>query len=199
MAVRALVACAAVAVVMTACDAEGESSAPAPPSPRAPAAPSPSPRPFRPPSTASVRSQPGLPPAVADERAGIIVAARREDPEFLRFLLKPRVFLSDYGFGKDPVDRWLAAKDEPLEIMGTLLKMPYTKERTNEGLLFRWPAYTAESTRSDMTSEDRRLFLKVMSRREVRNLFWPEFGYVGPRLGILRDGTWWYFVSAGNP
>jgi hypothetical protein len=31
------------------------------------------------------------------------------------------------------------------------------------------------------------------------NAFIPEYGYTGPRLGILADGTWWFFLSGGAP
>src|SRR5688500_10861647 len=113
---QAVIALTALAFLLGACEgARRPSSSSVPPTSPAPASassPAPTPTPLPPPSTASVRPQPGLPPAVADKRAGIIVAARRGDPDFLRFLLKPPVFLSDYGFGKIPVDRWIAPKDK---------------------------------------------------------------------------------------
>lgn len=31
------------------------------------------------------------------------------------------------------------------------------------------------------------------------NAFIPEYGYTGPRLGILSDRTWWFFLSGGAP
>ena len=36
-------------------------------------------------------------------------------------------------------------------------------------------------------------------RGRGRSLILPEYGYVNPRLGILADGTWWFFVLEGGP
>jgi hypothetical protein len=33
-----------------------------------------------------------------------------------------------------------------------------------------------------------------MTEREFARLVPYEYGYVGPRLGILADGTWWFFI-----
>ena len=44
---------------------------------------------------------------------------------------------------------------------------------------------------------DRKLFLTLVSPKELRGLFPLELGYIGPSLGIVRDGTWWFF-EGGN-
>lgn len=130
-----------------------------------------------------------------------MTAAERGDYELLRPFLNPEVFLSDYGFGIDPIERWRKLDDEPLTVMRALLFMSYVEEDTNEGRIFRWPVYGSETkTLGDISPRDRRRFLSVMSREEFRRII-PndEFGYVGPRLGILADGTWWFFLLEPGP
>ncbi|MGH2807332.1 MAG: hypothetical protein ACRDKT_08650, partial [Actinomycetota bacterium] len=60
---------------------------------------------------------------MAETRAGILAAAADRDYEALREWLEPNVFLSDFGFGIDPTNRWEAKGDAPLEIMAALLAM----------------------------------------------------------------------------
>lgn len=149
--------------------------------------------------------QPGLSDEAQDVRAQILTAAEREDYELLRPVLDPEVFLSDFGFGTqeepDPIGRWSEMGDEPLQMMGVLLQMNHEEEETNEGHLFRWPRYD-ENTKSldEISDRDRKAFRSIMTRREFRRLI-PneEFGYVGPRLGILAEGTWWFFILEPGP
>lgn len=152
----------------------------------------------------TVAPEGGLPPEVAEVRSGILLAAQRGDYDMLRPLLDPEVFLSDFGFGADqpdPISRWEAQGPHPLQLMGVLLDMPHAVEDTNEGILYRWPTYNAETNSlRELRRVDRRAFRSVMSAREVRLLV-PneEYGYVGPELGILQDGTWWFFIVGGGP
>ena len=60
-------------------------------------------------------------------------------------------------------------------------------------------AVRAEFEAREMSESDRELFRQVMTEAEVENLILPEYGYVNPRLGILADGTWWFFVLEGGP
>ena len=154
------------------------------------------------PSTSSsldVPPQRGVPPRVGTVRAVIIDAARRRDYELLRPIVDPKVFLSDYGFGVDPLARWQERGREPLETMATLLKMSFTKRKTGEGLLYEWPSYDEESSAAELRARDRRLFLEILPKKQVARLFGPDYGYIGPHIGILRDGTWWIFVLEGGP
>jgi hypothetical protein len=45
----------------------------------------------------------------------------------------------------------------------------------------------------------RRALRKVMSETELRDAILPKYGYTAPRLGILADGRWWFFVFRGGP
>ncbi|MGH2806046.1 MAG: hypothetical protein ACRDKT_02100, partial [Actinomycetota bacterium] len=119
----------------------------------------------------------------------------------LREWLEPNVFLSDFGFGFDPTSRWERKGDAPLEIMAALLTMDYVESDTNEGHLFQWPVYDAETkSASDISPADRNKFLDVMTREEYRRLVPDaEYGYIGPKLGILKDGTWWFFIQEPGP
>jgi hypothetical protein len=145
-----------------------------------------------------IATQRGLPPEVAEVRAGILGAAEHGRYEMLRPYLDPEVFLSDFGFGTrgepDPIARWKALGPEPLEVMAALLAMGYEEMETNEGHLYEWPPYGPESHSRDLRPRDRDRFLTIMSSPELRALFGSETGYIGPRLGILRDGTWWFFI-----
>lgn len=145
-----------------------------------------------------------LPSEVDRVRSGIVAAAASGDYDMLRPFLEPESFLSDFGFGADvpdPISRWEDLGAEPLQVMAILLDMEHVKEETNEGLLYRWPTYD-EETRSleQLRSADKRAFRSVLTAGELRRLV-PndEYGYVGPRLGILEDGTWWFFLLEGGP
>lgn len=151
-------------------------------------------------SVSSTRSAEGLPGQVAATRSAILAAAEAGDYGELRPVLDPEVFLSDFGFGNepDPAARWEEQGPEPLETMRALLRMPHSVRHTNEGTLYQWPRFDADSTVEDLTLPERDLLLTFMSEEELQNAFLPELGYTGPRLGILGDGTWWFFILEGE-
>jgi hypothetical protein len=141
-----------------------------------------------------------LPGPVSGTREGILNAAESDDYELLRPLVNPKVFLSDFGFGSgDPVGSWRELGPEPLETMAVLLRMPHKVRETNEGTLYQWPRFGADSRAEDMSPADRALLGEIMSDAELEQIILPEVGYTGPRLGILADGTWWFFILEGGP
>jgi hypothetical protein len=152
-------------------------------------------------SETTTSSAVGLPGPVAEKRAAILAAAESGDYGALRAAVKPEVFLSDFGFGSepDPAARWEEMGPEPLEIMGALLRMPHAVRETNEGTLYQWPIYDHNSEAGDISARDRELFLTIMSEDEVEDLIPSEYGYTAPRLGILADGTWWFFILNRGP
>jgi hypothetical protein len=144
----------------------------------------------------------GLPASVNDTRGAILAAAEAGDYEQLREVLDEEIFLSDYGFGaeqRDPVSAWQELGARPLETMGALLQMRHFVRQTNEGTLYQWPRLDPDSSAEDMTSRERELFLSFMSEEELDEAFNPDYGYTAPRLGILADGTWWFFVANPGP
>jgi hypothetical protein len=144
----------------------------------------------------------GLPASVNDTRGAILAAAEAGDYEQLREVLDEEVFLSDYGFGQtqpDPIVEWEQLGARPLETMGALLQMRHFVRETNEGTLYQWPRLDPDSSAEDMTSRERELFLSFMSEEELDEAFNPDYGYTAPRLGILADGTWWFFVANPGP
>lgn len=149
--------------------------------------------------------QPGLPTSVARVRSQILLAAQERDYELLRPVLDPEVFLSDYGIGvddePDPTSRWAEKGPRPLELMAIVLQMDFQERDTNEGHLYKWPTYDEETKSLDeVSSRDRDLFLSVFSPEEFRRFAADEeYGYTGPTLGILEDGTWSSFNSVGGP
>jgi hypothetical protein len=143
-----------------------------------------------------------LPEAVAKTRSDILSAAKGNDYDALRLLIDLEVFLSDYGFGRgqaDPVERWRRIGPKPLETMGVLLRLRHTVRKTNEGTLYQWPRFGPDSRAEDITSAERRLLRTIMTEAEVRTLILPEYGYTAPRLGILADGTWSFFIVNRRP
>jgi hypothetical protein len=58
---------------------------------------------------------------------------------------------------------------------------------------------TPTPTQGDLTPKDRDLFKTVLSEAELERLITDEYGYTGPRLGILADGTWWFLLLEPGP
>jgi hypothetical protein len=141
------------------------------------------------------------PTSSSDTRAAILAAVESEEYDALRPLIQPDVFLSDFGFGeeRDPVARWEEMGSKPLETMGVLLRMPHVVRETNEGTLHEWPDYDPNSEPGDLRPVDRKRFASVLSEADVDQLITGDYGYAGPRLGILADGTWWFFILEGGP
>jgi hypothetical protein len=152
-------------------------------------------------SEATTSSAEGLPGPVAETRSAILAAAESGEYEPLRDVVDSKSFLSDFGFGEepDPVGRWEQMGSKPLEAMGTLLRMPHAVRETNEGTLYEWPQFNADSSAGDVSAGEREALLTIMTEDELTNAFLPEYGYTGPHLGILADGDWWFFVSGGAP
>jgi hypothetical protein len=135
----------------------------------------------------------------SETRSAILAAAESGDYGALGALIERGVFLSDFGFGVDPVPRWKELGPKPLETMGVVLRMNHVVRETNEGTLYEWPAYDPDSDPGDLTAHDEELFANVMSKADLGWLITDEYGYTGPKLGILEDGTWWFFLLEGGP
>lgn len=150
-------------------------------------------------ATVTAPPQPGLPGPVARTRTAILEAAEASEYDRLRPVLDPDVFLSDYGFGTDPTRRWQALGQRPLEMMNVVLQMDFVVRETNEGTLYQWPSYGPDSSADDLSVRDRELFSTIMASDQLENLVLPEIGYTAPRLGILADGTWWFFIMESGP
>jgi hypothetical protein len=143
-----------------------------------------------------------LPDPVSETRSGILSAADNRDYDALQALIKLEVFLSDYGFGRtqpDPVARWRELGQKPLQTMGVLLRMPHTVRETNEGTLYQWPRFGPNSRPEDVSDDERKLLRRIMTEAQLRTAVSPDYGYTTPRLGILADGTWWFFILEGGP
>jgi hypothetical protein len=83
--------------------------------------------------------------------------------------------------------------------MSVLLRMSHSVRETNEGTLYQWPRFGPDSTAEDMSDSERALLRTIMTDGELRQLILPEYGYTAPRLGILADGTWWFFILEAGP
>ena len=140
-----------------------------------------------------------VPDPVAQTRAAILAAAKARDYDALEQVIDAEVFLSDAGFGVDPVPGWRAQGTKPLEVMEILLGLPHTVEETNEGTLYRWPRFTADSHPDEMSGPERDALVALLGEDGLRTAFSPDYGYVAPRLGILADGTWWFLVLEAAP
>lgn len=83
--------------------------------------------------------------------------------------------------------------------MEVLLQMPHQVRETNEGTLYQWPRFGPDSKPGEMSEDERRALGRIMSDSELRDAILPEVGYTSPRLGILEDGRWWFFVLSAGP
>jgi hypothetical protein len=83
--------------------------------------------------------------------------------------------------------------------MAVLLAMTHTVRETNEGTLYQWPRFTADSDPDDMSAAERNALTMLLGERGLERAFQSETGYIAPRLGILADGTWWFFVTNPAP
>jgi hypothetical protein len=140
-----------------------------------------------------------VPDPVAQTRAAILAAAKARDYDALQAVIDPEAFLSDAGFGVDPVPAWRALGTGPLEAMEVLLGLPHTVEETNEGTLYRWPRFTADSDPEEMSGPERDALVALLGEDGLVNAFQDETGYVAPRLGILADGAWWFLILETAP
>jgi hypothetical protein len=140
-----------------------------------------------------------LPEPVAQTRAAILAAANAQDYDALAPLIDAQSFLSDAGFGAEPLERWQDQGSGPLEAMTTLLAMPHAVRETNEGTLYQWPRFTADSDPADMSAAEKEALSRLLGERMLDATFLTETGYVAPRLGIRSDGTWWFLVLEPTP
>jgi len=140
-----------------------------------------------------------LPDSVAQTRAAILSAGTAQDYDALEAVVDAKVFLSDAGFGVDPLPYWRELGTEPLDAMAALLAMPHTVTETNEGTLYQWPRFTADSDPEDMSPAEEDALTMILGESGLEAAFLPETGYTAPRLGILADGTWWFFVLTPGP
>jgi len=140
-----------------------------------------------------------LPGSVAQTRAAILAAASARDYGALEPIVDAEVFLSDAGFGVDPIAHWRDLGTAPLEAMEVVLAMPHTVRETNEGTLYQWPRFTADSAPDDMSAAEKDALTMLLGESGLEAAFQQETGYVAPRLGILADGTWWFFILNRDP
>jgi hypothetical protein len=138
-----------------------------------------------------------LPAPVSTTRAGILGAAQERDYDALRPLIEPEFFISEYR--SDPVAGWRKLGDKPAETMEVLLQMRHQVRETNEGTLYQRPRFGPDSKPGDMSEDERRALSTIMREAELRDAILHEQGYTSPRLGILADGRWWFFVLRGGP
>lgn len=125
---------------------------------------------------------------MAETRSRILSAAEAGDYDRLPPLLRD-----------DGPATWGRRGEKPLQTIAVVLRMPHQVRETGEGTLYQWPRYGPNSKPGDLSASDRELFRKVMTEAQIRELILPEYGYVTPRLGILANGTWWFFVLEGGP
>ena len=147
-------------------------------------------------------SRSDLPEPVAEMRAAILDAAEERDYDALRPLIKRDRFLSDYGFGRsgpDPVAQWRKLGDKPLATMEVVLQMRHQVRETGEGTLYQWPRFDANTEPEEITDDERRQLRKVLTEAEYREATVPDYGYTGPEVGILANGTWWFFTTRREP
>ncbi|MGH2529671.1 MAG: hypothetical protein ACRDH0_10145 [Actinomycetota bacterium] len=136
-----------------------------------------------------------LPSAVAETRNALLAAAAAGDHDALRPLIDTASFTYSFGDGGDPIAYWKdieANSDErPLEILGAILSMPFT--RTEAG--YAWPFALVRDPAS-LSPDELRMLSTVYPNIEGAVDSWIAYGgYIGWRTGISRDGSWQFFVA----
>ena len=135
----------------------------------------------------------GLPAAVEQTRAALVEAAEAGDYD----ALPPHMsdgFRYTFGVGKPggAGEYWQELErttgERPLEILATILKMPYVLSHG----YYVWPwAYTLESS-DDLSPHE----VELLAALGPPGRFFPEgVGYLGWRAGIAPDGMWAFYVA----
>jgi hypothetical protein len=131
---------------------------------------------------------PGVPAAVAKTHAQLLAAASG-DYEKLRPLIPAKGFAYSYGgdFAGGPIAYWKNVEQtsgqRPIEILASILRMPYTLNRG----LYVWP-FAYDKRKSELTAYERGLLGPL-----VRSYVGED--YYGWRAGFKPDGTWIFFIS----
>ncbi|HEX9717812.1 MAG TPA: hypothetical protein VGA93_07715 [Actinomycetota bacterium] len=136
-----------------------------------------------------------LPSAVAETRNALLAATAAGDYDALRPLIDLASFTYSFGDGGDPIAFWKdieANSDErPLEILATILSMPFAQ---TDGA-YAWP-FAFHRDPASLTDDELRMLSALYPNIERDVDSWIEFGgYFGWRTGISPDGTWLFFVA----
>jgi hypothetical protein len=141
--------------------------------------------------TETVAEAVGLPPAVAETHAALLAAADAGDYEALRPLLPESGFSYTFGLPGQggPIAYWQRLEDEsgesPIEILGRLLRMPYTLS----GGMYVWP-FAYDKQQEELTDHEREILGELAD-----DYSGAGSGYLGWRAGIEPDGTWRFFIA----
>jgi hypothetical protein len=137
-----------------------------------------------------------LPVTVEKTRRAIVEAASSRDYGALEELIPAQGFTYTYGGGEvgGPVGYWRELEDHgepPLETLGALLLLPYTKAEH----AYVWPwAYDRDPAMLTGREQDRLVDAGAASADELKQM--ADLGhYLGWRVGIRLDGTWVFFVA----
>jgi hypothetical protein len=143
-------------------------------------------------TTADSEAAPGGLPAVVERtRLAILAAAETGDYDAVAALADPNEFRYTFGspVAGGPAEYWRQlASDTPdrhLEILPTILRLPYTLYRG----IYTWPL-AFDKTPEELTDYERGL-LEPLGRAGV---FAGE-SYFGWRAGIRPDGRWIFFIA----
>ncbi len=132
-----------------------------------------------------------LPEPVAATRRQLARLAASCDYEGLAELAREHGTTLSFGDASDPVDFWVAEGrqgEDPLEILARVLAT--TPAQDTEAGYWAWPAAHLDPGDEGSWAELERIF----GPETVGDLRQYE-GYLGWRVGIADDGTWWFFVA----
>jgi hypothetical protein len=65
--------------------------------------------------------------------------------------------------------------------------------------VYKWPRFDENSSPAEMQFDERDKLVALLGEDGLTNAFQEETGYVGPRIGILADGTWWFLILESRP
>jgi hypothetical protein len=151
--------------------------------------------------------QPDLPDAVAATRDAIVAAATSCDIDALADLALLGDSAFEYSFGPqgDPRAYWTEYEGhglEPLRLLVGVLDIPYTvmEWTKDDGTVERWYVWPrAMATPWDEIPEEEEEALRALVGDEAYEEYETFFGgYAGPRVGILENGDWGYYIIGGD-
>ena len=133
-----------------------------------------------------------LPPAVAETRERLAALAASCDYDGLAAIVETDGTTLSFGDVGDPVEFWVAEGrrgEDPLGLLAALLTT--TPAHDPESDYWAWPAAHVDPSDEASWTE----LEPILGTETVATLRQAVEGYLGWRVGIAADGTWWFYVA----
>jgi len=137
-----------------------------------------------------------LPQAVADKRAALLAAAKKNDLVALKALASTVEFTFSFGDAEDPLVLWRELAKHGTDVSKILIAILSMNCVVGEGPSYVWPS-AALIDWAKLTADEQKALLALYGKKIDEN--WLEGRskgyYVGWRVTIEPDGSWSSFVA----